>query len=218
MIVVRIAVIGSGSVGKRLAAGFAAAGHDVVLGSRSPDDAELSAWAGESGVATALPADAVRDAEIIVNATPGTASVSALRAAGVGELAGTVLLDVSNPLDFTSGRPQLSTDRDDSIAEQVQRAFPALRVVKSLCTVNNPIMVEPVLLPEPTTMFLAGDDAAAKGTVEELLRSVGWAAEQLLDLGGIDAAREMEANILFWLKMMNALGTPTFNIRVVVGL
>ena len=216
MIVVRIAVIGSGSVGKRLASGFAAAGHDVVLGSRSPDDAELSAWAGESGVTTALPAEAVRDAQIVVNATPGTASVSALRAAGVGEL-GTVLLDVSNPLDFSSGQPRLSTERDDSIAELLQRTFPSLRVVKSLCTVNNPIMVEPGLLPEPTTMFLAGDDVSAKEMVQELLLSVGWAADQLLDLGGIDAARQMEANIMFWLKMMNALGTATFNIRVVRG-
>ena len=213
----RIAVIGSGSVGKRLASGFAAVGHDVALGSRSPEDAELAGWAGESGVTVALPTDAVRDVEVIVNATPGSASVAALEAAGVAELAGVVLLDVSNPLDFSSGQPRLSTDRDDSVAEQVQRAFPALRVVKSLCTVNNPIMVEPGLLPEPTTMFLAGDDVAAKETVRELLRSVGWAGEQLLDLGGIDGARPMEANIMFWLKMMNAVGTPTFNIRVVRG-
>lgn len=215
MIVVRIAVVGSGSVGRTLAAGFAAAGHDVVMGSRTPDEAELAAWASGSGVTTAVPADAVRDADIVVNATPGTASVSALRAAGVAELAGTVLLDVSNPLDFTSGQPRLSTDRDDSIAEQLQRAFPAMRVVKSLCTVNNPIMVDPGRLPEPTTMFLAGDDQAAKQTVEELLRSVGWAADQLLDLGGIDAARQLEANIMFWLKIMNAVGSPTFNIRIV---
>jgi predicted dinucleotide-binding enzyme len=211
----RITVLGSGQVGRTLAAGIAAAGHDVVLGSRSPGG-ELTEWATGANVTTALPADAVRNADLIVNATPGAASVAAVRAAlSSSELDGTVLLDVSNPLDFATGAPRLSTAPDDSVGEQLQREFPALRVVKSLCTVHYPIMIQPGMLAEPTTMFLAGNDSAAKQTVVELLRGLGWPAEELLDLGGIEVARQMEAHILFWFTMMNALGTPIFNIRIV---
>lgn len=212
----RIGVIGSGAVGRRLSAGWAGAGHEVVLGSRDPQAADLREWAaGEAGVEVGSPAEAASSADVVVNATPGTSSLSALQAAGADQLDGSVLLDVSNPLDFSSGQARLAVGPDDSVGEQLQRAFPRLRVVKSLCTVNNPIMVDPGLLAEPTTMFLAGDDAAAKRTVEELLESTGWAPEQLLDLGGIDSARQLEANILLWLKIAGALDTVAFNVRVV---
>ena len=213
----RIGVVGSGHVGRTLAAGFAAAGHEVVLGSRTPNDADLTEWATKAAVRTALPTEAIQAAEVVINATPGAASAKALEAAGAGKLEGKVLLDVSNPLDFATGEPRLSTEPTDSVGEQLQRAFPALRVVKSLCTVNNPIMVNPGKLPEPTTMFVAGEDEEAKKTVKELLQSVGWPADQLLDLGGIDAARQLEANILMWLKIMNATGTAAFNIKVVTA-
>lgn len=211
MVPVRLSVLGSGEVGRTLAAGFAEAGHAVILGTRDPDT--VREWSQTSGVAVAVPADAVRDVDVVVNATPGTVAVSAVRGAGIAD--GVVLLDVSNPLDFSGGAPALSTGLDDSVGEQLQRAFPAARVVKSLCTVNNPIMVNPGLLPEPTTMFVAGEDTGAKATVAALLQSLGWAADQVLDLGGIAAARQMEANILFWLAIARATGTPTFNIKVV---
>lgn len=211
----KLAVLGSGSVGRTLAGGFAVVGHEVVLGSRHPDADDMRTWAGTAGVSTAVPADAAREAEIVVNATPGEAAVDAVGAADVA--AGTVLLDVSNPLDFATGGPQVFTGPDDSVGERLQRTFPDLRVVKSLCTVNNPIMVDPGLLPEPSTMFLAGDDAAAKGAVSGLLQSVGWPPDQLLDLGGIEASRQLEVNILLWLRIADAVGTPLFNVRIVRG-
>lgn len=212
-----LAVLGSGEVGRALAAGFAAAGHHVVLGSRDTGGADLLAWAKGSGVSIAAPSDAVRDAEIILNATPGAAAVGAVEAAGGSGLADVVLLDVSNPLDFSGGTATVFTGVEDSIAERLQTAFPALRVVKSLCTVNNAVMVNPHLLPEATTMFIAGDEATAKQTVADLLRSVGWLEDQILDLGGIEAARQLEHNILLWLRIHNAVGGMPFNIRVVHG-
>lgn len=214
---VTLAVLGSGSVGRALAAGFAKVGHRVVLATRTPADEELRSWAAGAGVGVASPADAVRDVDVVINATPGSASVEAVGAAGGAELDGTVLLDVSNPLDFSGGAPDVFTGTDDSVGERLQRAFPGLRVVKSLCTVNNPLMVDPGLLPEPTTMFVAGDDADAKQTVGALLRGVGWLDEHVIDVGGIEAARQLELNILFWLRIHNAVGGPTFNIKVVRG-
>jgi predicted dinucleotide-binding enzyme len=210
-----LAVLGSGDVGRALAAGFAAAGHRVVLGSRDPGSAELATWASAAGVSLATPRDATRQAEVIVNATPGAAAVAAVTAAGGAELDGVVLLDVSNPLDFSTGAPTVFTSTDDSIGERLQHAFPRLRVVKSLCTVNNAVMVNPAALPEPTTMFVAGNDSDAKQVVTGLLLSLGWLTDQLLDLGGIEASRQLELNIMFWLRIYGAVGTADFNLRVV---
>ena len=211
----RLGVLGSGDVGRALASGLAAAGHSVVLGTRDPDSADLVTWAAGVGVGLAAPAAAVRDAELLLNATPGAASVDAVTAAGGADLDGLVLLDVSNPLDFSTGAPTVFTGMDDSIGERLQRAFPRLRVVKSLCTVNNAVMVNPAALPEPTAMFVAGDDLDAKQAVAGLLGSLGWPADQILDLGGIVASRELERNILFWLRIYGAVGTANFNLRVV---
>jgi len=186
----------------------------MILGSRDPGEAGLLDWAGPAGVA-ALPGATVRAADIVLNATPGSAAVEALRAAGAADLDGTVVLDVSNPLDFSTGTATVFTGLDDSVGERLQREFPRIRIVTSLCTVNNAIMVDPAQLPEPTTMFVAGDDATAKQAVATLLRAVGWTDAQLLDHGGIEAAREMERNILFWLRIYNAVGTAGFNIQLV---
>lgn len=210
-----IAVLGSGGVGRTLSAGLAAAGHDVVLGSRAPGDADLQEWCRRTGVPAAAPEDAAGSAEIIVNATPGDASVDAVRAAGGAHLVDTVLLDVSNPLDFSTGSPRVFTDQDASVGERLQHEFPGLRVVKSLCTVNNAIMVDPALLGQPTTMFLAGDDPDAKRRVTDLLADLGWGRDDVVDLGDITGARVMEHNILLWLRIYGALGTVDFNIRLV---
>lgn len=210
----RLAVLGSGPVGRALAAGFAAAGHRVTLGSRTPS-ADLHAWAEDAGLSVASSADAVRGVEIVLNATPGRAAIEAVTVAGADGLDGVVLLDVSNPLDLSRDAATVFTGVDDSIGERLQRAFPRLRVVKSLCTVNNAVMVNPALLPEPTTMFLAGNDHTAKNAVRSLLRTVGWLDDHILDIGDIDAARSLELNILFWLRISAAVAGDHFNIRVV---
>ena len=127
-----------------------------------------------------------------------------------------MLVDVSNPLDFSKGMPPtLSVCNDESLAEQIQAAHPRARVVKALNTVNAAMMVDPGSLPEPTAIFVAGNDEGAKQEVGALLRAFGWPQESILDLGEIGAARGMEMYLPLWLGMMGALDTPAFNVRVV---
>lgn len=212
----RIAVLGSGEVGRTVAAGLAAAGHEVVLGTRDPAKAELTGWAGPVGVRLALPGEAAAHGEVLVNATPGGSSEQALADAGADKLDGTVLLDLANPLDFSGGfPPSLSVSNTDSLAETLQRRFPALRVVKTLNTVNSDLMVNPGLLAEPSAIFVAGDDADAKAVVSQVLGSLGWQADQIVDVGAASAARGTEAYLLLWVNLMGALGTSRFNVRIV---
>ncbi|HEY3261719.1 MAG TPA: NAD(P)-binding domain-containing protein [Pseudonocardiaceae bacterium] len=212
----RIAVLGSGNVGRAVAAGLSKAGHDVVVGTRDTSRPELEQWSAESGVPLVEQPEAGRHAEVLVNATPGQASAGALAAAGGAELDGTIVLDVANPLDFSAGfPPSLSVCNTDSLAESLQRAFPSLRVVKALNTVYMEVMVDPGQLAEPSSLFVAGDDADAKSTVVDMLTSLGWDRDQIFDLGELAAARGAEAYVLLWLRLMRSLGTATFNVRVV---
>jgi len=219
----RIAVLGTGPVGHALADRLLEVGHDVWMGSREATGEKPVAWAdghatgphaGRAHAATF--ADAPSHAELIVNATGGQVSLEVLASVAPGDLAGKVLLDVSNPLDFSNGFPPgLSPAVTDSTAEQIQRAHPDARVVKALNTMNCDLMVDPSLVRGPHTVFVAGDDAAAKATVVELLESFGWPGPDILDLGGLVASRGLEAYVLFWVNVRMALGTNTFNIAVV---
>lgn len=212
----RIAVLGSGNVGRAVAVGLNKAGHDVVVGSRNPSRPELEQWATESGVRPVSPAEAGRHGEVLVNATPGSASAEALAGAGGTDLDGTIVLDVANPLDFSAGfPPSLTVCNTDSLAESLQRDFPRLRVVKALNTINSAVMIDPGQLAEPSALFIAGDDADAKATVVEVLNSLGWDREQIFDLGGLAAARGTEAYVLLWVRLMQSLGTADFNVRIV---
>lgn len=214
----RIGVLGTGTVGDAIATKLVEVGHDVVMGSRSAGNEKAVAWrdqfperAGEGSFA-----DAAAHGALVVNATTGVASLEALRAAGADHLAGKTLLDVANPLDFSAGfPPRLSVANDDSLGEQIQREFPDTRVVKALNTMNAQVMVDPGQLPGQHDVLVAGDDAAAKAEVVGLLRSFGWREDAVLDLGGIAAARGMEAYLLLWLSLMGTFGSATFNIRVV---
>ena len=210
----RIGILGTGHVGRALATGWAHAGHEVVLGSRRPGDtevrAELSA-ALAGGVRVADPASAVADAEVVVNATPGTASVSALASAGAAALAGKVLLDVGVGFDEAGGL----SHPGESLGEEIQRTFPGTRVVKTLCTIDRELMVAPDSLQGPSTIFLSGDDADAKRTVGGLLGDLGWPADSVLDLGGIATARGQEHYALLFMGLAEAIGSYGFGIRVV---
>jgi predicted dinucleotide-binding enzyme len=153
-------------------------------------------------------------AELVVNATSGAAALDVLALAGEANLAGKILVDVSNPLDFTHGMPPtLFVKGTDSLGERVQRAFPAARVVKTLNTLNADLMVHPDTLPETTTVFVSGDDPEAKATVTGLLRSFGH--QDVIDLGGIETARGPELWLPLWLRLMGSLGTAAFNLRIV---
>ena len=208
----KIAVLGTGMVGRTIAARLDELGHDVVVGTRDPDATRARDDAPTSALAT-VP-DAVADAEVVVNATNGTASIAMLSLAGADRLAGKVLLDIANPLDFSAGFPPTLLVKDtDSLGEQIQRAFPDARVVKSLNTLTADLMVRPDLLPEGTSVFVSGDDASAKATVTALLEEFGHT--DVIDLGDITTARGTEMLLPVWLRLMGALGTPMFNFKIV---
>ena len=207
----RIAVIGTGVVGRTLATAFVRLGHDAVVGTRDPEaTAGREEWV-ESDLRLVGLAEAGAGADLVVNATTGSASLEAL--ADV-ELDGKVLLDVSNPLDFSQGFPPTLTVKDtDSLAEQLQRAHPEARVVKALNTVTASVMVDPGTLPEATTIFVAGDDPLARETVRQLLTDLGWA--DVVEFPTLDAARGLEMWLPLWVRLMGALGTAEFNVRLV---
>jgi len=211
----RIAVIGTGHAGRTLAQGFQRTGHDVVVGTRDPDATRgREDWHGLDVPLAALGMVAA-DADLVVNATNGQASLAALGEVGSDHLAGKVILDVANPLDFSQGfPPTLSVKDTDSLAEQLQRAFHQSRVVKSLNTVTASVMVDPSTVGDgDTTMFVAGDDAEARQQVTGLLRELGWS--DIVELDGLHNARGLEMWLPLWVRLMGALGTGEFNIKVV---
>jgi predicted dinucleotide-binding enzyme len=213
----RIGVLGTGAVGRRIATKLVKLGHEVTMGSRSAESEALAEWVREAGDGArgGTFADAASTAELVFNCTSGGASLEALAAAGAENLAGKVLVDVANPLDFSQGMPPtLSVCNDDSLGERIQAAFPKARVVKALNTMNNQVMTEPGRLPGAHNVFVCGEDADAKATVGELLGEFGWASEQIVDLGGITAARGTEMYLPLWLCLMGSLGTADFNIQV----
>jgi hypothetical protein len=197
----RIGVLGTGTVGRTIAAKLRALGHDVLVGSRSAGD-------------DAVPfPDAAAHGELVFNCTAGAASLEALGAAGEENLAGKVLVDVTLPLDFSQGRPPgLFVCDDDSLGEQIQRAFPETRVVKTLNTVNASVMVDPI---PGTNLFVCGNEEEAKAEVSELLQGFGWPADAIIDLGDISNARGTEMYLPLWIRLMGALGTAHFNVTVV---
>jgi predicted dinucleotide-binding enzyme len=210
--------LGTGGVGQTLATKIVGVGHEVCMGARDASNEKAAEWASANGAGHGTFADAAGFGEAIVNATAGTASLEALEAAGAERLAGKVVIDVANPLDFSGGMPpRLSVCNDDSLAEQIQRAFPDARVVKALNTMTASLMVDPGLVPGEHTVFVAGDDDAAKQEVWELLKSFGWPDGSMLDLGGIQAARGMEMYLPLWLSMFGAAGTPVLNVAVHVA-
>lgn len=213
----RIGVLGTGSVGRAIGSKLLELGHEVTMGSRSADSEALGEWLGEAGDAArgGTFADAAAGAELVFNCTAGHASLEALAVVGAENLAGKVLVDVSNPLDFSQGMPPtLSVCNDDSLGERIQAAFPAAKVVKALNTVNNQVMIDPGRLPGNHNAFVCGNDAGAKATVTELLQSFGWPRESIVDLGEISAARGTEMYLPLWLRLMGALGTADFNIQL----
>jgi 8-hydroxy-5-deazaflavin:NADPH oxidoreductase len=204
--VTRIAVLGTGQVGRVLAGRLADVGHEVVIGSRAESDG------------TRTFADAAGGAEVVVNATGGIVSLDALTMAGADHLDGKPLLDLSNALDHSVGfPPDVHATQTESNAERIQAAFPAARVVKWLNTMNNSLMADPRQLPGPHTTFLAGDDAQAKAVARGLLGDMGWTDEEILDLGDLTASRGLELYLVLWLRIAGALGGSGFNIHVVRG-
>jgi len=196
----RVGVIGSAGVGRALAAGFASRGHEVTIGTRDPEGNEdLQAWAAQhDDVAIGSFAAAAEAGEIVVLATRGTAVEEAIQLAGPQRFAGKVVIDATNPLDFSGGGPALAIGHTDSGGEIVQRAIPEARVVKAFNTVNAGLMADPGLPDGPHPMFIAGNDEGAKATVADILSDFGWKA---FDVGGIERARELESFVILWVAI-----------------
>ena len=217
----RYAVLGTGTVGRTLATRLAELDHEVTVGTRDPEatlaraDSDYPAWAAaHPEIALATFAEAAAGAEVVIHAGNGAAALDLLGLAGGDNLAGKVLVDISNPLDFSAGfPPTLLVQGTDSLGERIQRAFPDARVVKTLNTMTADVMVRPDRLPEGSSVFVSGDDAEAKRVVTSLLTELGHT--DVIDLGDIATARGAEMYLPLWLRLMGSLGTAQFNVRVV---
>ncbi len=196
-----VAVLGTGTVGRTIAGKLTEIGHDVRVGSRTAGDDKVTY------------ADAIAHGEVILNCTSGGGAVDAV-SAGEGHLDGKLVIDVTNPLEFSGGVPAMFTDSTDSLAERIQRACPTARVVKSLNTITAALMVDPASVPGDHVIFVAGDDAGAKDEARALLGELGWPAERVVDIGDLTAARAAEGYVMLWIRLMQARGTPMFNIEL----
>ncbi|MFL5322424.1 MAG: NADPH-dependent F420 reductase [Myxococcaceae bacterium] len=193
----KVGILGTGVVGTALGRGFIALGHEVKLGGREANNPKAVAWAKESGTKASAGAfaDVASFGEVLVLATLGSATESALKQAGVESFKGKLVIDTTNPLDFSTGKPQLSMGHTTSLGELVQRTLPGAKVVKAFNTVGNAHMFKPTFPGGPPTMFVGGNDAGAKKQLEGILKDFGW---EMADLGGIEASRWLEPMCMAW--------------------
>lgn len=224
----KITVLGTGVVGQTVASKLLELGHTVTMGTRNPEDTKqrtapnqmtgksFSQWYKDhETILLKSLSEATRDAELAINATSGQASLEVLEKIGQKNLGGKILLDIANPLDFTQGMPpSLSVCNTDSLGEQIQAKFPTVKVVKSLNTMNTFIMMHPESIPGDHCVFVSGNDRNAKKTVSDLLKSIGWKQENIIDLGDISTARGTEMLLPIWLRLWSALGHANFNFHI----
>jgi predicted dinucleotide-binding enzyme len=214
-----IAVFGTGQVGDSIGSKLVELGHKVMMGSRTADNEKAKAFvAKHAGKATTgTYADAAAFCEIIFNCTAGVGSVQALKMAGEKNLDGKIIVDISNPLDFSKGMPPtLTVVNTSSLGEEIQQTFPTTKVVKALNTMWTGLMVNPGMLNGGDhSTFLSGNDAAAKEEVKKILQSFGWNESNIIDLGDISTARGTEMYLPLWLRIYGARKSGAFNIKVV---
>ncbi|MBP6642327.1 MAG: NAD(P)-binding domain-containing protein [Flavobacteriales bacterium] len=225
----KIGVFGTGMVGQVIAEKLDSLGHEVMLGTRNVQQSlareekegagrpALKSWmAAHPKISIGTFAEAAAHALLLVNATSGSGAMEALKAAGDANLKGKAMLDISNPLDFSKGfPPSLTVCNTDSLGEELQRAFPELKVVKGLNTLTCFLMVAPRQLPGEHHIFLCGNDPGAKQEVRELLSSFGWADNEMIDLGDITNARGTEQLLPIWVRLYGTFQDPMFNFRIV---
>jgi predicted dinucleotide-binding enzyme len=225
----KIAIFGTGMVGQTIGKKLAELGNEVMIGTRDVNktmarsekdvygNPPFSQWIKQhSKIKLGSYAEAAAHGELIVNATAGTASLAALQAAGKDKLKGKILIDISNPLDFSKGMPpSLTVCNTDSLGEQIQRTFPNVKVVKSLNTLNALLMVNPnQLAGGDHHIFVSGNDSQAKIQVAEWLKKwFGW--KEVIDLGDITTARGTEMMLPVWVRLWGVLQTPFFNFKIV---
>jgi predicted dinucleotide-binding enzyme len=195
-----VGILGTGDVGKALAAGFLTIGWDVKMGTRDPQSEKVQTWVKSAGAHASAGtfAEAAGFGDVLVLCTAWTGAESAIQLAGPDRFAGKVVIDATNPLDFSGGgMPTLSVAGLDSAGERVQRWLPQARVVKAWNYIGNAHMFRPSFKTGKPDLFLAGNDTEAKRTVGEIGQSFGWPAP--VDLGGIESARYLEALAMVWI-------------------
>lgn len=206
-------------VGNTIGSALIRLGHEVKMGSRTKGNEKALAWVSANGAnaSEGTFADAAAFGEVVFVATKGEGTLDALHAAGAGNLAGKVLVDISNPLDFSKGMPpSLFISNTDSLGEQIQAAFPETKVVKTLNIVNCEVMVNAgrSSATERGTMFVSGNDAGAKQSViKNFLTPWGW--NDVIDLGDITTARGTEMLLPIWVRTWAATGNGHFAFKVV---
>ena len=214
----KLGAFGTGTVGQTIAGKLVTLGHQTKMGARSASNEKAAAWVAKTGQGASHGtfADAAAFGELIFNCTAGSGTVEAAQAAGADNLRGKILIDVSNALDFSKGfPPSLFTGNTDSLGEQLQRALPETKVVKSLNTVNANLMVDAgSLAGGDHDVFVSGNDPGAKAHVSEILRD-WFGSKNVVDLGDITTARGTESYVALWVRLYGALQTPQFNIKLV---
>ena len=224
----KVTILGTGMVGQTIASKLISMGIEVVMGTRNPNETAqrtepnrmtglyFADWHKQNNaVALKTLSESVKDADLVINATGGFASIAALEEAGENNLEGKILLDIANPLDFSNGMPpSLFVCNTDSLGEQIQAKFPKTKVVKSLNTMNAHIMVHPESISAEHNVFVSGNDADAKEVVSNLLKSIGWKAESIIDLGDISTARGTEQLLPIWIRLFGKFGNANFNFHI----
>ncbi len=206
----KIGVLGTGDVGRVLGAGFAARGHEVKLGSRDAKNPKAVEWAEKTGANASAGtfADAAKFGDVIIIATLWSGTQNALELAGPESFAGKVVMDTTNPLDFSKGAPPtLAVGTTDSAGEQIQRWLPGAKVVKAFNIVGNPHMVDPSFPGGKPDMFICGDDEGAKQTVTDLCTELGWPGA--VDIGGLVCSRYLEPMAMVWISYFFKTGKGT---------
>lgn len=215
----KIGVLGTGNVGDTIGSRLIQVGHTVMMGSRTADNEKAKVFVGKhNGKASAGTfADAAAFGELIFNCTAGVASIEALKMAGEKNLEGKIIIDLSNPLDFSKGMPpSLAIVNTNSLGEEIQKAFPKTKVVKTLNTMWCGIMVNPAMINGGDHhVFVCGNDADAKEKAKDILKSFGWAEKNILELGDITKARGTEMYLPLWLSIYGATNNGAFNIKIV---
>jgi 8-hydroxy-5-deazaflavin:NADPH oxidoreductase len=214
----KIGILGTGMVGNAIGTKLIQLGNDVKMGSRTSTNEKASAWTQKNGfhASQGTFADAAAFGEIVFNCTHGVASIEALNLAGAENLKNKILIDIANALDFSKGMPpSLAFCNTDSLGEQIQRAFPHTKVVKTLNTMNCNLMVNPGLIANGDhDIFISGNDADAKTMVTEILRDwFGW--KSVIDLGDITTARATEMLLPIWVTLMGKYQSPNFNFKII---
>ncbi len=212
----KLGIFGTGMVGHAIGSKLIQLGHEVKMGSRTANNEKAAEWVKTNGprASQGTFADAAAFGEILFNCTAGAAAVDVLKLAGERNVRGKILVDISNPLDFSKGMPPtLTVCNTDSVGEQLQREFPEVKVVKAPNTVNCNVMVNPSLVPGDHDVFMSGNDPVAKTRVNEILTKwFGWKA--VVDLGDISTARGPEMFLPLWLRLLAVYQNPNFNIKV----